>query len=754
MRTTSRYLTREVLTHAGLGLLLFTFVIFMREAGRLLEIAVRNSSFAVLAAFAYALPSTLIFTLPMAVLVGILIGLGRLGGDNELTALRAAGISGGQLARPLATFSLGALLLCATFSLWIAPAGARALLNLESGLVTSQLAFEVQPRVFIESVPRAVIYVADALNGGRDWRQVFVADMSDPAGPRITLAQRGTLLATAPNQLQLHLESGTSYDTPAARPDTLVASSFLSTDMPLSLPRPRAVAVALPALSTPQLWWRARYGNDWRAARIELHRRLALAFACLALAFLGIPLGLRAGGGKAGGFVLALLLVFGYYVLFILGIALSRQGRLPPSLGVWAADLICVGLGGWLLLGTERIPRSLDRDRDPVAWVRDLIARWLRRGETVPIHIRRGWLPTLLDGYVMREFLGYISLLLAAFLVLILAFTFFELLGDMMRTHAGLAVMLKYLVYLTPQMLYILAPVAILVGVLVTFGLMSKANEITAMKACGISIYRLAVPVAVVAAVFAGLQFGLDQSFLPGFNRRQDALRAVIKGRPAQTFEQPERKWIFGQNNDIFYFQYFDPVRNEFSNVSIFSFDPQSFQLNRRVYARFAHWDPRLRAWIFEAGWVRDMHGIAVTNYQPFQVASFHRITETPEYFKTDARESTQMSYEELHRYVKDLKRGGYDVSRLTVQLNKKIAYPLITLIMAILAFPFALSVGRRGAVTGIALAIGVAILYWVSSGFMEALGNLDQVPAAMAAWFPDLLFLIAGIYILLRVPT
>ncbi len=739
---------------AGLGLLVFTFVIFMREAGRLLEMAVRDSSFSILRAFLYALPSTLVFTLPMACLVGLLIALGRFGGDNELVAWRAAGVSGWQLARPLAAFAIASAVLCGMFSLWIAPAGARALLRLEGGLANSEAAFAVQPRVFLENIPHAVVYVSDVTDGGRRWRNVFVADTSVPASPRITVAREGTLLATGPNRLQLHLERGETYEVPAGKPQSLLASTFATTDIPFTLPAPRSGRAVLEALTTRQLWHPAHYAADWRAARIELHRRFALAFACLALALLGIPLGLRTGRGKAGGFVLTLALVFGYYVLFIFGIAMARQGRLAPGLGVWAADLVCAGFGVWLLFGTERIPARSNRNRDWVAWLRERAGRWVRPNRLAVPRAQRSGMPRLLDGYVAREFVGYVGLLLAAFLILILAFTFFELLGDMLRTHAGLPMMLRYLFFLTPQMLYTLAPLAILVGVLVTFGLMSKANEITAMKACGISIYRLLIPVVAVALLFAAAQFGLDQSFLPAFNRRQDALRAAIKGRPAQTFERPERKWVYGQEHDIFYFQYFDPVRDEFSNVSIWSFDPATFRLRRHIYARDAHWDRRLQAWVFESGWERELSGIGVSRFQTFNIASFSGIAERPDYFKTEARESAQMNYEELAEYVQDLKRGGYDVSRLAVQLNKKISYPLITLIMALLAFPFALSVGRRGTVTGIAVAIGVAILYWLSSGFLEALGNLDQIPAAMAAWTPDLMFLIAGLYFLLRVPT
>jgi lipopolysaccharide export LptBFGC system permease protein LptF len=112
------------------------------------------------------------------------------------------------------------------------------------------------------------------------------------------------------------------------------------------------------------------------------------------------------------------------------------------------------------------------------------------------------------------------------------------------------------------------------------------------------------------------------------------------------------------------------------------------------------------------------------------------------------------MSYTELSRYIDDLKQSGFDTKRLSVQLNKKIAYPLITLVMAILAIPFALSMGKKGSLTGIATAIGLAITYWVIALIFESLGNVNTLPAALAAWTPDLLFGITGAYLLLRTPT
>jgi lipopolysaccharide export LptBFGC system permease protein LptF len=112
------------------------------------------------------------------------------------------------------------------------------------------------------------------------------------------------------------------------------------------------------------------------------------------------------------------------------------------------------------------------------------------------------------------------------------------------------------------------------------------------------------------------------------------------------------------------------------------------------------------------------------------------------------------MSYGELSRYISDLRQSGFDTKRLSVQLNKKIAYPLITLIMAILAIPFALSMGKKGSLAGIATAIGLAITYWVVALLFEAMGNVNTLPPLLAAWTPDILFGIAGTYLLLRTPT
>jgi lipopolysaccharide export LptBFGC system permease protein LptF len=123
-------------------------------------------------------------------------------------------------------------------------------------------------------------------------------------------------------------------------------------------------------------------------------------------------------------------------------------------------------------------------------------------------------------------------------------------------------------------------------------------------------------------------------------------------------------------------------------------------------------------------------------------------------YFKKEVKQSQEMNYAELNNYIKDLQQSGFDVVRLRVQLHKKFAFPLITLVMAILAVPFSLSAGSRGAIAGVAVAIGIAVVYWTTSSLFDAMGNLGQLPPALAAWSPDVVFALVGGYFILKVPT
>ena len=773
MRILTRYTLREVTAHALIGVAIFTFVLFTRDLGRILELVVRASAPlpSVAEIFFFTVPLALTYTLPMSVLVGILIGLSRLAADSEITAMRASGLGVWSFLRMLSIFVIAAWLLALANGLYIAPRAQASLGHLEDRLKGSQVSFEVQPRVFYEGFPKYVLYVQDVKNaqGAAVWKGVFMADISDAANPKITLAKEGIVVSEGQDRLHLHLIDGSAHETDPKDPNRYQISTFEQTDIPIELPSTEnKVDESQPAslLPTTALLQKANRSDPMSARwyRIEFHRRFALPTACLVLALVGIPLGLLSKkSGKSGGFVLTIILVFTYYVVSLIGVSLARQGTVAPWFGAWLADFVFMALAMILLYRAEKRPfelaalRLFSKPLAAPAWNHN--GRAPRRENAFErLSNRRRVLsfsfPTLLDEYVLRDFSLYLILIFSTFLVLVVVFTLFELLGDILKNQVPPTVVAEYLLNVTPYLLYNVAPLVMLLAVLVTFGLMQRSNEITAIKATGISIYRVVVPVIVAAAMLATGLFLADQFYLPQTNQRQEALHNQIKGKPAQTYLRPDRKWIFGQDNDIYYYQFFDPDRDQFGNITVFQLDARSFSITRRIHADRAHWADNLDRWIYEQGWDRELKVSAIVNYRPFDVSTFPQLQETPPYFKKEVKQYTEMNYEELRRYIRDLQQSGFDVVRLRVQLNKKLSYPLITLIMAVLAIPFALTTAKRGAITGVATALGIAVFYTVVSRLFEAMGDLNQLPPAVAAWSPDVLFVLVGGYLILKVPT
>jgi LPS export ABC transporter permease LptG/LPS export ABC transporter permease LptF len=781
VRILTRYILGEILSHTLIGCALFTFILFMRDLPHILEVVVRNSStFAnVMEILLLTLPNTFKVTIPMAVLVGVLLGLSRLAADSEIIAMRASGLGIGYFVRVASIVAIAGTVVGVVNSIWVAPRANQAILEMQQALGASQASYEVQSRVFYEEFKDKVLYVQNVLagTGSSNWRQVFMVDVSDPANPKIITAASATVVNDSSQELLMRLRNGTEHEIPPDHPDQYDIQRFETIDMPMTLSQQSTVQLGrmdtvIYALPMDRLLQRI-HGPDAKRYLIELHNRFSYPAACLVLMLVGVPLGVASRrGGKSSAWVFTIALVVVYYSLALIGTALGRQDKIPVFAAVWMANLAFASAGIFLLWQMASGGRvlnaitsfSIRSPKPEAALVRSThwgpFAAFTRRFQLRPQRAKaRSAFPRILDEYVVLEFLKTFFLVLAAFVVLMLVFTFFDLVGDILRNHIPLATVGNYLINLTPSMLYQIAPLAVLIAVLVTFGVLNRNSELVAMKATGISIYRLVVPIVSIAAILSVALFLFDEYYLPQANLRQEALRNIIKGRPAQTVLHPEQKWIFGEPHPgeparIFYYQFFDPDRNEFANLSVFEFDPSTFALSRRIVAARVYWDSTNHSWRFQNGWKRDMEAGAVTEYREFKQTSFSEIHEDPGYFTKKEEQAQEMNFGELQRYIGDLRQSGFDTMRLRVALWHKLAWPLVAVVMAILAVPFALSMGRRGSLTGIAVAIFVALTYFVVDGTFSAMGNVNYLPAAIAAWSPDFLFGITGGYLLLKTPT
>jgi len=777
MRILDRYVVREVARHALLGLLIFTFVLFVPKLVRLMELFVRHSGSGsqIAQLFLCILPSVFVFTIPMAVLVGVMLGLGRMSMDSEIVALSALGISRKRILFPVGVIALIGALLTLLMTAYLAPLSLRSFRSIETSLITSQISFQVQPRVFDERFPHMVLYINDVSASGTRWNGVFLAEAGAESGSQITLAE-GAIVIAEPKQgkLALHLNGGSTHEFSRSDPNHYSVTAFGRSDWPIEvsgLASSKEREFSLPEQFLPQLW--SNHSKSWRDARVELHQRFAFPVACLIFALVAVPLGAQPRrGGRAAGTLLAIIVIGFYYLLFVVGAGLARQGPLPPSVGVWAGNFVLV------LFAVALFPRmeSYRGDSATYTWAARFATWWRlyrRRKAKAKAAVARAEngsarsessrseisppstldIPTIIDLYLLRRFFYFFFLILAAFIFLFETFNFFERLDDIARHRIAFITVVNYFRFLIPYLVYQLSPLAALVSVLVTLGILSKNNEIVAFKASGISLYRLAAPLLLAGLAIAATLLILDETYLPYANQRQDALYNQIKGRPPQTYTRPQR-WIFGENSKVYNYDLFDPSERLFGGLTVVELDPATFQMKRRVFATRAHWLDTQKTWLLESGWVRDFSDGTITRYEPFNVTTLGELVEPPSYFHREVIQAFQMSWTELRKYMESLRHAGFDVSTLNVQWHKKLAYPLIAPISMMLAIPFAILVGNRGAIGGVALGVGIGISYWAVAALFEAMGGIGQLPPLLAAWSPDLIFFFLGLYFLFKMPT
>ena len=770
MGVLSRAILREIASSAGFGTALFVLVLFLQKLGRLFEILVRTSATLPTVGYLFLLliPPTLAFAVPIGVLAGVLLTLGRMSGDGEVLGMRAAGIPTRRLLLPVVVFAVPAMAAALLATTWLAPFSIRETYRVLNKLLAEQVTAEIKPRVFEESFPNRVVYVGDVVPGNLvRWRYVFLADVTPPeergAGaatdqPRITIATEAVAIPDAArNRIQLSMVDGSSHEV-GAKPGEYFSSAFPRGEQVLEAKAPtREVAKAYTWMDTGPLIREARHAVE---ARIELHQRIALPCACLLLAVLGVPLGVSTQkSGRAAALVLTVFIAFLYYMGLISLIGLAKQERLPVEVAVWTPNVL-LAAAAVVSVARLEIPGEKDWLSPAAARLRGLLAHF-RGTLPVPAPRRNGrslipFLPQIIDTYVLASFLFYFALLLASFVALTHVFTFFELLSDIVKNQIPMRRVAIYHLFLTPKLIYDSAPMAVLVAVLVTFGVLTKHNEVMAMKACGVSLYRLAAPVLLACGLLSAALFAFDHYYVPEANRIQDAIRNEIKGRPVQTYLRPDRRWIFGRGSRIYYYRYFDPAQSIMYGVSVYELEPATFRLRRHIQAERARWEPSLGTWVFQNGQSWDLEQVRVTRYQDFlnQTATFPELDEPPGYFFKEVKQDQQMNFAELEAYIRELRQSGLDTSRLQVQYHKKFSVPLFALIMALISIPFAFLTGQRGAMAGVGVSFIIALAYWAVSQLFEQIGNLSQLPAAMAAWSPGLLFALSGTYLLTRVRT
>lgn len=359
-----------------------------------------------------------------------------------------------------------------------------------------------------------------------------------------------------------------------------------------------------------------------------------------------------------------------------------------------------------------------------------------------------------LDSYITAAYLRYVLLSAVTLLSIFYIASFLDLSDKVFKGTTSWLTLAEYFRYATPEWIYYVLPLAVLLGTLVTIAVLTKNSELIVMKACGISLYRLASPMLVTSLIVGGAIFLMQETILGPSTRRADEVKSVMRGGDPQAFNILGNRWLVGSSGEIYHYQALNPRTRTLTGLEVYEFTPRMEQLVRRSFiesAKFAG-DGEGDMWEVTRGWTRDFDATGDVTMAPFDNA--RRTLESADYFGAEAPNPRFMGYRQLRQYTDVLRDGGFDVLSQDVELARKLAFPFVTLIMTLLAVPFGATIGRSGAMGGIAVGIALAISYWALISLFAAMGKGGALPPILAAWAPNMLFGAGAVYLLLTVRT
>lgn len=754
-RAFDRYVLKEIASPFAIGLLVYTFTLLVNQILLLSKTLIAKGATAgtVLKILLYMLPDLLAFTIPMATLMGVLAGMSRLSSDSEIVAFRTMGVRNRQLLRPVLLFSLATWLVSSWLIMFLAPEGNFRFNRLLTGVVFSQAVSDIKPGVIYRGLPSYTLYFPDQGRDG-EWRNVLLYSTKKPEEDTLILARSGRYQkGDLQKESAIVLRDGAVHAFKKEEPGKYSLTLFsLKSETVSSLvsfrQRRRSTQLVF-----PELLRRLRAAPGDVMLSLEFHKKFALPFACLALGFLGMSLGISTRkGGKTGGFVISLGIIFLYYVFMTAGRNLIVKRIVSPFWGSWAPTLFLTALGVWLYrfsslekaINWERLLdfnplRRRQREAAPVAKPRKTVRG--RRLAPLPI----------LDLYVLRRMLLIFFLVIASLLLVFYVINILELVDNIIENKVPFSYLLRYNLYNTPEIATIILPIAILTAVLLAFSLMSKNNEVTAVQVSGISLLRLALPALALGLLVSLGVFFLQENVLPEAKQQATRTLDVIHGRQPAAEVEFARNWVLGENNRIYFYDFYEKRRRRFSQFNILDMDGE-FRLSQRLSAAAASWQ-KDGALVLRNGFRREFRGPFPGPMVRFQRLRLN-VPEKPPFFTEKVRFTGAMNSRDLRDYVRYLEAKRSDPTRFRAQLYNNYAFPFSALVMVFIAIPFSFLMGNRGALFGIGIAVGVSMAYWGTLGIFSSLGTTGAVSPMLAAFAPPAAFSLASLVLFFRIRT
>ena len=767
-RIVDRYVLKELAPPFAVGVAVFTFFLLIDRVYSLTDLVITKGVpfHLVLFLLVFILPAFLTQALPIALLVAVLLVCGRLAADLEITAFKASGVSPLRLFRPVAAAAVAVSLAAASLTLVVTPWAQGMFQQQLFRILQTRAATGIVERTFTASFGQFTIYVQDVSPSQVALKGLLVSDERDPGLLRVIVAREGRLLTDEENKrVTLRFLDGEITETDPATRRRFRHTVFTLYDMnlPLESPLSSPSKAEKPERDLPstELLGQARalaaQGQKVMPYYVEFHKRISLPFAAIVFVMVGFPLGVRSHrAGRGVAIATSLGIVLSYYFLLTSVENMAHSGRVPAGLGMWAPNIL-FGAVGMVMLRLSLKGVRLPGGR--VFWVawenvrewRPAPRGWTARFGGLLRLPRRRASTFIIDRYLMREYVKFLGIAGAVAAVLLVTVDLLLVLDRFLRVKPPLPYIVQHFVFRLPGSLYTGLPVIVLIATVFLFLSLTRQRELDALKAAGISLYRVCLPVLVIAAGMSVGSVIFQEAALPGINARAEEVdRVKIRGQKPKHLQQRSQIWYRSSDTRFFRIQLLDPAEQSIEGLLLLEVDA-NFRLVSRLDAKKVRWTPQ--GWELGDGAYREVVGRTL-EAMPFTLTVV-QMPETIEDFTQIQKPPDTMSFLELRSYVRNLQDSGHQVRKYLVELYAKLSFPLVHVIMALVAIPFALLSPRSGGrAVGIGVAVAIAAGYWIVNAMALSFAKADLLPPMLAAWTANIVFLGLGAVLFLRART
>jgi lipopolysaccharide export system permease protein len=355
----------------------------------------------------------------------------------------------------------------------------------------------------------------------------------------------------------------------------------------------------------------------------------------------------------------------------------------------------------------------------------------------------------IINRYILNEFLRYLLICLAVLVFIYIVINLFDNLGKYLAKDVKMMDIVIYYLYLIPSYIILLIPVASIMAVFLIFGFMTKHRELIALKTAGLNMNRLFSLILLTGILIAGFIFVFQETIgIWAQARTIDHKRERIEKRQERIVERRRNIFYYGENDWVYFIKKFDGSTNTMDGIVLWSITKEN-HVDKRIDAQRATFDS---IWIFEDATVREFTRSEGERVKVYPRLAMPELKEKPGDFLKRIKPLEEMNFWEIYQFVRKQKRAGEDVAKEAVELNYRFSYPIITIIILLIALPLSMVLKKGGVAIGLGFSIVLAFTYWGLIQSCRAYGVAGLISPELAAWFPNLVFGLIGLAMVLKV--